>query len=55
MLLERLKKEFDENYEVSKRSGSISGGPSDEKPAISTPKSSGGLRSLFSSNKKERE
>lgn len=55
MLLERLKKEFDENYEVSKRSRSISGGPSDEKPAISTPKSSGGLRSLFSSNKKERE
>ena len=38
MLLERLKKEFDENYEVSKRSGSTSGGPTEEKPTKSTPK-----------------
>ena len=59
MLLERLKKEFDENYEVSKRSGSISSMNSasgvEEKPqTASTPKGSGGgFRSLFSSSKKD--
>jgi len=59
MLLERLKREFDENYEVSKRSGSVSGTNSvssggEEKPqTASTPKASGGFRSLFSSSKKD--
>lgn len=55
MLLERLKKEFDENYEVSKRSGSATlvGNPYEDKPQpmnVTTPKS-GGFRSLFSSKK----
>ena len=51
MLLERLKKEFDENFEVSsRRTGSTSSMIPEEKPpttTASTPKSSG-FRSLFS-------
>jgi hypothetical protein len=57
MLLERLKKEFDENYEVSKRTSSTnsSGGGNDSmeavaatsKPQIVTPKATGGFKSFF--------
>jgi hypothetical protein len=45
MLLERLKKEFDENFELSKRTSSTSSGGSDHEPYK-------GFKSFFVMNSK---
>ena len=49
MLLERLKKEFDENFKISKRTSSTnsSGGESEGQPHPTTPKVANQIKSFF--------